>query len=401
MLADGTVKPDQNAVFSPTSIAMALAMARAGAKGETASQMDTVLHAKGWDELGVGVNALDQALTSDAMAWQDDEGRNHEVTLKITNSVFAQQGWSLQPAYLTRIAQTFDVGVHLVDYIANATRLINAWVSVQTRRRIPHLIPDGVLTEMTRLVLVNTIYLKANWAREFQPGSTRPLPFTRLDGSQVDVPTMQQAGEQDIPYAHGTGWQATELLYGRQGVKTSLAMTLIMPTDLPTFERQLTVSELGRINGAVNAQRELLSHVTYDPALAEMDCGHYAYQVDLHLPRFSAATTADLPDILKALGMPLAFSGAADFSPIHVPTAQEGPIHIGTVIHRANIDVDEKGTTAAAATALSFDTGGCTGPSASRTIQLHLDHPFLFVVRDVETGAVLFMGHVVEPGVGR
>ncbi len=404
MLADGSIQPNQNAVFSPTSIALALAMALAGAKGETATQMDAVLHTKGWDDLGPGLNALDQALASDAMTWQDEEGKNHEVTLKIANSLFAQQGWLVEPAYLTRIAETFGGGVRLVDYIADAgsaLKLINAWVSNQTRQRIPHLIPDGVLTDITRLVLVNAIYLKANWAREFQLVNTKNLPFTRLDGSQVNVPTMQQGGGQEIPYAHGTGWQATELLYGIQNAKTPLAMTLIMPDDLSAFERQLTQSELGRINDAVGAQREMLSHVTYDPALAEMDCGHYAYEVGLGLPRFSAESKAELPGVLKALGMPLAFSGAADFGAIHVATAQEGPIHIGDVIHQANIDVDEKGTTAAAATALTFDTGGCTGPSPTKTITFRLDHPFMFVLRDVETGAVLFIGHVVDPSVGR
>ena len=134
--------------------------------------------------------------------------------------------------------------------------------------------------------------------------------------------------------------------------------------------------------------------------------GTYPYEVELFLPRFSAETKALLEDVLASLAMPLAFTrGVADFTAIHVPKTYEEILYISKVIHKANIDVDEKGTEAAAATAILMGAtgGGCVGavPSPRKTITLRLDHPFLFFVRDLETGAVLFMGRVVDPSVGR
>ena len=150
MLADGTLEPDKNAVFSPTSIALALAMARAGAKGETATQMDAVLHTTGWDALGPGLNALEQALTSRNATWQDEslDPPTRELALRIANAAFAQRDWAIEQAYLERIGSTFGAGVRLVDYRADheaARKLINAWVSDQTKKRIPELIPEASL----------------------------------------------------------------------------------------------------------------------------------------------------------------------------------------------------------------------------------------------------------------
>ena len=136
--------------------------------------------------------------------------------MRIANAAFAQRDWAIEQAYLERIGSTFGAGVRLVDYRADyeaARKLINAWVSDQTKKRIPALIPEGGLDELTRLVLVNAIYLKAAWETEFSKDATEPKPFTRLDGSPVEVPTMFQSGGQTIPYARGNGWQATELRY--------------------------------------------------------------------------------------------------------------------------------------------------------------------------------------------
>jgi len=411
MLADGTLKPDENTVFSPTSIALALAMARAGAKGETASQMDAVLHASGWDDLGPGLNALEQALASRNATWQDEmlDPPTRELALRIANSAFAQQRWKIEQPYLERIAATFGAGVRLVDFVADyeaARKTINAWVSDQTKKRIPALIPEGVLNDLTRLVLVNAVYLKGEWELEFGKEATRPLPFTRLDGSLVKVPTMWQLGGQTIPYARGNGWQATELRYLGGDWTTPLAMTLILPDDLPSFESKLTASQLGRITATLESERERLGVITPGTSGEMCDMGTYPYTVELLLPRFSAGTRASLGTLLEALGMPLAFTrGVADLSGIHVPESYEEILYISEVIHQANIDVDEEGTEAAAATAVigGATGGGCVGsvPSPQEVITLRLNRPFLFVLRDVETGAVLFMGRVVDPSVGR
>jgi serpin B len=411
MLAEGTLKPDENAVVSPTSIALALAMARAGAKGETAGQMDAVLHTSGWDELGPGLNALDQALANRNATWQDEnlDPPTRELALRIANTSFAQKDWTIEQAYLDRIASTFGAGVRLVDYRTDyeaARKLINAWVNDQTKQRIPELIPVGMLDDLTRLVLVNAIYLKAAWLREFPNGLTEPKPFTRLDGSTVEVQTMNQFGGQEIPYARGNGWQATELRYeGLYWEHPPLAMTLILPDDLPSFESKVPASQLARITATLQSERERIGVIT-PSTTAEMCDRTYPYDVSLYLPRFGIDTKASLPDVLKSLGMSLALTrGVADFSAIHVPKSYEEILYISDVIHQANIDVDEKGTEAAAATAVVMvDTGGgCVGsdPIPTKTITLRLDRPFLFVLRDVETGAVLFMGRVVDPSVGK
>ena len=378
-------------------------MARAGAKGETASQMDAVLHTTGWDALGPGLNALEQALASRNATWQDEyhDPPTRELALRIANASFAQRDWAIEQPYLERIAATFGAGVRLVDYIADyeaARRTINAWVSDQTKKRIPELIPTGALDDLTRFVLVNAIYLKANWAREFNADSTRQDAFTRLDGSRVEVPTMRVDGEQDIPYARGNGWQATELRYRGGDWTTPLAMTLILPEDLPAFEDRLTAAQLGRIVTALDGQRVRLANPSRTLPEGENDCGTYAYNVSLFMPRFGIETKTPLKEVLSSLGMTAAFEvEKADFTGI----APDQQLHIAEVIHQANIDVDEKGTEAAAATAVEMATGGCTGPSPAKTITLQLDHPFLFVLRDVETGAILFMGRVVDPSVGR
>jgi len=412
MLADGLLEPAEGAVISPTSIALALAMARAGAKGETAAEMDAVLHAAGWGALERGLGALDQALASRDATWTDEEGAAHQLALRIANAAFAQRGMQIAHAYLDAIASTFGAGLRLVDYKADpegARKLINAWVSRQTARRIPELIPQAeppIINTLTRLVLVNAIYLKSNWEIEFARESiarehvgepTEPRRFTRLDGSPVTVPTMSLYGEDTVPYASGPDWKATELRYRGADGTTPLAMTLILPDDLATFEAGLTTGRLKEVTSKLDTQRQFLARVTYKTPVDVGDCGTYPYSLLLFMPRFGIETQARLASALKALGMPVAFDvNRADFTGI--ATLPEG-FYISDVIHQANIDVDEKGTEAAAATAVVMATGGCTGASPAKTITMRLNRPFFFVLRDIETGAILFMGRVTDPSV--
>jgi serine protease inhibitor len=393
-----------NAVFSPTSIALALGMARAGAKGDTATQMDAVLHTGGWADLGPGLNALDQAITSRDGTYTDDEGKSHSLALRIANSAFAQYGWTIEPSYLDAIAAAFGAGVRLVDYKADpaaARQTINAWVSRQTEGRIPELLRPPNVTADTRLYLVNAMYLKANWVTEFDAEATTPRTFTRLDGSTADVTTMQLFGGQEVPYVMGDGWQATELRYrGRDGT-FPLAMDVILPDDLTAFEAHLTPKQLASISSALTKERTRLNEDVVEGASAG-DCGTYPYSLKLRLPKFSAGTRVLLGSALAALGMPAALdSASADFTGIHSPDEAEAPIFIKNVIHQANIDVDETGTEAAAATAIGMDTGGCTGPGPAKEITLRVDHPFVFVLRDLETDAILFMGRILDPSIPR
>jgi serpin B len=356
-----------NLVFSPTSIALALAMARAGARGQTAAEMDAVMHELASDDHAAWLNALDQALASRNQTSTDDMGQELPVTLRIANAPFAQEGMPLEDAYLETLAARFGAGLRLVDYVSateEARQVINAWVDERTEQRIPELLVEGVLTPATRLTLVNAIYLKAPWQTPFFEGATEDGTFTRADGSTVEVPFMSTSAS--LPHASGDGWQAVELPYlGR-----SLAMTVILPDDLAAFEQTLTPDDLATITSSLTDT-----------------------QVALALPRFGIESKAELATILGALGMPTAFTDAADFSGI--TTAER--LAISNVVHQANIDVDEKGTEAAAATAVLM----VESAMPSDPLMLRLDRPFLFALRDVPTGAILFLGRVGDPSIER
>jgi serine protease inhibitor len=361
------MQADGNAVVSPASIAIALGMARAGARGETATEMDAVLHDIAAEDHPTWLNALDAALASRTGTFKDANGKDQPVTLRIANAPFAQTGMALRPDFLTALAERFDAGVRLVDYehaTEQARQAINGWVSDQTEHRIKELLARGILDDQTRLVLVNAIYLKAAWLNPFDPAATKPGPFSHLDGSTVDVATMHLSAE--LPYAEGAGWRAVELPY----VGNSLVMTVIVPDDFPAFVAGLGKSTFDAIVDALAARKP---------------------QVELAFPKFGTETLARLDDALKLLGMRAAFNpNVADFSGV---TTDE-QLYITAVIHQANIDIDEKGTEASAATAVVM---GRTSVPTDR-VAFNVDHPFLFALRDVTTGAIVFLGQITEPG---
>ena len=356
-----------NAVFSPASIALALGMARAGARGQTAAEMDAVLHDLASDEHAAWLNALDKALAERNGTYQDQGGNSLPVALRIANAPFAQQGMALEQAFLDALAERFGAGLRLADYVDDtegARKRINGWVAEQTEQRIPELLPAGVLTPLSRLTLVNAIYLKAPWLTPFPAEATTDGAFTRPDGSTVSVPLM--AVSESMHYGAGTGWRAVDIPYA----SGALTMTVIVPDDLATFEHELTAESLAAITGALTDT-----------------------QVSLTFPRFSIETKTDLAAVLGRLGMPSTFGDRADFSGI--TTAEK--LLISAVIHQANIDVDEKGTEAAAATAVVMRATGMP----AEPVTLRVDRPFIFALRDVPTGAILFLGRVTDPSIGR
>jgi serpin B len=360
LLRSGTPASD-NAVLSPASIALALGLTRPGARGETARQMDEVLRAVAADDHATWLNALEAALGARNGTFQNISNKDAEVILRIANAPFAQRDYPWQAGYLEALATRFGVGVRLVDYMTDfeaARRTINAWVDDQTEERIPELLQQGLLNELTRLVLVNAVYLKAPWFKPFSEEATTDSPFHRLDGSTMTVPTMRGTG--GFSYAEGDGWWSVELPYaGRE-----LAMTIIVPDDLGRFEASLDGAAFSEIVGQLEA-----SHLF------------------VWLPKFGIETQLKLKDALSELGMPIAFDAdAADFS--GMTTAER--LFITEVVHQANIDVDEKGTEAAAATAVIAE-------ATSMPAEVKVDRPFLFALRDVPTGTILFLGRVVEP----
>jgi serpin B len=262
----------------------------------------------------------------------------------------------------------------VVDYktaAEPARRDINAWVTAQTHGQIKDLIPNGALDELTRLVLVNAIYLKAPWNTPFEPRGTEPRTFHRLDGSSIQAPLM--ALDTQLGYSHGTGWQSVSLPYaGRE-----LAMTVIVP-------------DKGRF---AEVERHLGTGLL-DDAMA----GGGNRRVTLELPKFDFAGRMALGDTLKQLGMVRAFdAGRADFRGIVSDPAEQ--LHINQVHHKATITVDEKGSEAAAATSVEMEALSARLPPRGSLppVVLTVDRPFLFAVHDVATGAALFLGRVVDP----
>jgi len=355
---------EENLFYSPYSISLALAMTYAGARGETGQQMaDTLHYTLPQDRLHPAFNHLDLELASrgEGAEGKDDGG----FRLNIANTIWGQEDYTFLPEYLDTLALNYGAGMQLVDFIGDseASRIaINNWVSDQTEGRIKDLIPKGVIDDLTRLVLTNAIFFNAAWADPFEEGQTQDGPFYLLDGSQVTVPMMHHTAS--YGYAEGEGYQAVELPYdGRE-----LSMVILLPAagEFESFEDSL---DAGRVGTIVN-------DLTYQ-------------EVALTMPKFDIESDFSLVDALAEMGMPLAFSMGADFS------GMDGTreLYIGEVLHKAFITVDEAGTEAAAATAVEMQLKGA--PVASVTVTV--DRPFIFFIRDVETGATLFVGRVVDP----
>ena len=360
--------PAANLVFSPASIALALAMTSAGAKGTTLTEMDAVLHITDPATIHRSMNGLAASLTALNQS-QDNTAQGgtgvSEVQLSIANSLWAQQGLAFEQAFLDLLSAEYDAGLELVDYRTDpeAARVaINAWVADETNDRIPELLGQGTITPATRLTLVNAIYLKANWAQVFDEERTSEQPFT-APGGEVTVDMMRVDGRFQVAVADE--WAAIELPY----VFNGLSLTVLVPaassgaTAIPTGDEVFAALE---------------------PA-----------PVMLSFPRFDIETSVSLADVLGELGMATAFSDDADFSGM---TTGE-PLTIGDVIHQANITVDEEGTEAAAATAVVMEATGM--PDPQEPIELVVDRPFTFWLRDVTTGTIVFMGRVNDPSATR
>lgn len=355
-----------NLAFSPLSIAIALAMTSEGARGTSREQIEDVFHLTDVDDVHGGWNAVDQALESRAGTVTRDDDSTDELALTIVNQLWAQDGFTIEDAFLTVLAASYGAGVNLLDFAADpeACRVsINEWVAEQTNDRIPELIPAGVITDLTRLVLTNAIYFKAPWATPFEPEATTDGPFTLLDGSTVDVPMMSSSAAYGM--ATGDGWQAVELPYADH----ELEMLLVLPDEgrFADVEARLGTGLLDEVAPGL------------EPAFTS-----------LTMPAFEIRTPLPLKDPLIALGMPDPFAdGVADFSGIN----PDADLVISDVVHEAFVAVDETGTEAAAATAVVVNVTSAGPPP------LVVDRPFLWAIRDVPTGAVLFLGRVVDPSI--
>lgn len=348
-----------NLFYSPYSVSLALAMTYAGARGATEAEMAQTLHyTLPQDRLHPAFNATDLALATPS----DAEG---SFRLNIANAVWGQQGYALEPAYLDTLAVHYGAGLRLADFTdptqrEKARQAINTWVDNATEGKIPVLLDEGVLTDLTRLVLANAIYFKADWEAPFMPEGTTEMPFTLLDGSQVPAPTMsRRAG---TGYAAGDDVEALELTY--VGGRASMVILLPAAGTFQDFEAGLNADT---VEGLIDRMQ------TAD--------------LQLYVPRFQYAANLDLAGTLAGMGMPSAFDpNAADFSGMD----GQRNLVLTDVIHRAFVAVDEKGTEAAAATGV---VAGVTSMPQVVTV----DRPFVYLIRDRETGTVLFVGRVLNP----
>ncbi|MGC4122633.1 MAG: serpin family protein [Myxococcales bacterium] len=353
----------ENAMVSPHSVSLALAMTWAGAKGETETAIaEAMRFTLPQDRFHPAFDALDVALASRGQNAQGKDGK--PFRLKIGNAAWGEETFDFVPAYLDTLAVNYGAGINLVDFVgqSEAARLtINDWVAQQTEDRIKDLLAPGSVDATTRLVLTNAVYFNAAWKTKFEANDTHAAAFHLADGSSKNVDTMN--GEIGGRYGETADFIAAELPYDGD----EIAMTLVMPKTgtLASYEAGLDGQKIASIVAALHSETLLI-----------------------HLPRFGFEWKTSLAQALSGLGMGIAFTEAADFSGIHAG----GGLLISDVIHQTFVKVDEAGTEAAAATAVVVGT-----TSMPQGREVAFDRPFLFFVRDVPTGAVLFVGHVYDP----
>lgn len=353
-----------NLFFSPYSIDTALAMAYAGARGQTAQQMAQAMHfALPQDKLNDAFGAMIQDL--------NQRGRVGQMQLYqfvVANALWGQKGYPFNKDYQDLLKRAYDASLNEVDFkqTEEARKQINAWVEKQTNEKIKDLIPPRAINPLTRLVLTNAIYFKSNWADQFKKNATKDEPFHVSADQTVNVPMMHQ--QHRFGYVENEQMQVLELPYTGYG----LSMLVLLPKKvdgIADLERNLTAENLGKWESSLRRRPVIVS-----------------------MPKFKIEAQLGLADTLKSMGMTDAFSpDKADFSGI----ATVEKLCISDVIHKAYVDVNEEGTEAAAATAVMMV--GAAMPKPEEPVTFTAEHPFLFVIWHRPSQAVLFMGRLVEP----
>lgn len=351
-----------NFFFSPLSIRTALAMTYAGARGDTASQMASSLKFDPQDaDLHAAMGAYIKELNASA--------KPGTLELSVANALWGQKGFSFRDEFTGLNNSHYGAGLNTVDFVKDtegARRTINTWIEDKTNDKIKNLIPSGALSSDTRLVLTNAVYFLGTWIEQFQKEATKPAPFKLSAGRTVEVPFMYQ--REKFMYGEDDSVQVLEMRY--KGDR--LGMVIVLPKDvegLEAVESSLSLEKLNELLGGLKRR-----------------------SVKVYLPRFKIESSFSLKRVLAALGMAKAFSMVdADFSGM----TDKGPLFISDVIHKTYVDVNEEGTEAAAATAVMMELAMARPPS--EPVLFRADHPFLFMIRDYQSGAILFMGRLLEP----
>ena len=344
-----------NLFFSPYSITSALAITCEGARGTTADEIGAVLYLPENETLRrEGFAAIDAGL---------NRGSGN-YTLRTANALWAEETYSLLPDYIDVAAHGYGANVTNLDFIENpdgSRETINRWVEEQTEDKIRDLLPPGSIDPLTRLVITNAIYFKGTWAELFDPNKTTEEEFRVAPNQTVTVPMMH--GNAVYPYAETETLRVLEMPYAH-GNETELTMLVFLPK-----EDNLTVAE-----EALDAGR-----------LADLQKSLVSQRVRVFFPKFTLETGYPLPGVLAAMGMPTAFADDADLS------GMDGTrdLFVTGVFHKAFVDVNEEGTEAAAATGVVVGGGA--------TPVFRADHPFVFLIVEKDSGAILFIGRVVNP----
>jgi serine protease inhibitor len=355
-----------NVVFSPYSVDTALTMAGAGAEGQTGAQIDHVLGASSLASASANAAALRQAVGA-----ATPSGAAGAPTLELANALWIQTGVALQNPFVKTLTGTFAAPPQDTNFRGapeTARQAINAWVSQHTARLIEDLLPEGSVSPATVFVLANAIYLKANWATPFDARLTHDAPFTTSSGQSVSVPFMS-APDTALPYAAASDYQAVDLPYR----SSSLSLLAILPrgTSLAALQASLNAASLASLVAALRTR-----------------------EVNLLMPKLHLHTQTSLNGPLETLGMTDAFGPAADFRGI----TTQVPLQISLVEHAADLKVDEQGTVAAAATGIVGPTAIARPPGPQ--VSVDLDHPYLLLLRDDGSGAILFVARVADPSAG-
>ena len=348
-----------NLFFSPYSIVTALTMTYAGARGATEQQMAQVLH------LDLGQQRVHQAVQAWLYELTASSSDQQGYQIYLANALWGKKGYSFLKEFLDLTQTYYGAGLTELDFVAaaeEARKTINAWVQEQTQGKITELLKPGQLDASTVLVLTNAIYFKGKWALPFEKEKTVDAPFTLSNGDKIAAPMMSQTAT--VKYFADEMVQILELPYA----SAQLSMLVFLPTDRAQFsalEKGFSVQYLEQQLAKLREQKVMIG-----------------------LPRFAITSYFSLPGVLKTLGMRDAFSAStADFSGMN----GKQDLYISEVLHKAFVDVNEEGTEAAAATAVTMSRGMVRLPT------FLADHPFIFLIQDNRTGGILFCGRVMDP----
>jgi serpin B len=351
-----------NIFFSPYSVSTCLAMTYGGARGDTAKQMARVLH------FGSDQKQVSESFAS-LQRQLNGAGGQGSNQFEVANALWAQQAHPFRPEFLAIARDQYQANIDQADFKTSAEAVrskINQWVAQKTQERIKDVLPPGSVDAMTRLVLANAIYFKGAWAVPFRETETRPQAFHLSQSSQVQVPMMHQS--ESVRYMEDENLQAVEIPYSGN----RLSMIVLLPRRISgcgDLEARLTPGMLAR-------------------SLAQMK----QQKVEIFLPRFKQDSAFELNGSLAKMGMPDAFGPDADFSGMD-GTRQ---LFISGVFHKAWVEVNEQGTEAAAATVTTMKALSIARPLAPPPV-FRADHPFIFMIRDMREGSILFLGRLAQP----